>query len=91
MTAFQELAQLDADHVMQTYGRLPVAFVRGEGTLLWDSGPYFPANYTFETFYLGDPHTAAPPLGPSDGYLWELRCWNTDGGEKGATMWGTMQ
>ena len=29
--------QLDAEHVMQTYGRLPVAFVRGEGTRLWDS------------------------------------------------------
>ena len=28
---------LDAEHVMQTYGRLPVAFVRGEGTKLWDS------------------------------------------------------
>ena len=28
---------LDAEHVMQTYGRLPVAFVRGEGTRLWDS------------------------------------------------------
>ena len=36
-TKFEELAALDADHVMQTYGRLPVAFVRGEGTVLWDS------------------------------------------------------
>ena len=36
-TTFEELARLDADHVMQTYGRLPVAFVRGEGTALWDS------------------------------------------------------
>jgi predicted acetylornithine/succinylornithine family transaminase len=27
----------DAENVMQTYGRLPVAFVRGNGTLLWDS------------------------------------------------------
>lgn len=36
-TRFEELAALDADHVMQTYGRLPVAFVRGEGTVLWDS------------------------------------------------------
>ena len=34
---FEELAALDAANVMQTYGRLPVAFVRGEGTLLWDS------------------------------------------------------
>ncbi len=32
-----ELVGLDSEHVMQTYGRLPVAFVRGEGTLLWDS------------------------------------------------------
>jgi acetylornithine/N-succinyldiaminopimelate aminotransferase len=37
MSEFAELAALDADHVMQTYGRLPVAFVRGEGTVLWDS------------------------------------------------------
>ena len=36
-TDFDELAALDADNVMQTYGRLPVAFVRGEGTKLWDS------------------------------------------------------
>ena len=34
---FDEARALDADHVMQTYGRLPVAFVRGEGTLLFDS------------------------------------------------------
>ena len=37
MTAFEELQRLDAENVMQTYGRLPVAFVRGEGTRLWDS------------------------------------------------------
>src|SRR5262249_35074601 len=37
MTAFDQIQQLDAEHVMQTYGRLPVAFVRGEGTKLWDS------------------------------------------------------
>ena len=36
-TSFEELAGLDAGNVMQTYGRLPVAFVRGEGTKLWDS------------------------------------------------------
>jgi predicted acetylornithine/succinylornithine family transaminase len=34
---FDELAALDSEHVMQTYARLPVAFVRGEGTRLWDS------------------------------------------------------
>jgi acetylornithine/N-succinyldiaminopimelate aminotransferase len=34
---FAEIEQLDREHVMQTYGRLPVAFVRGEGTTLWDS------------------------------------------------------
>jgi predicted acetylornithine/succinylornithine family transaminase len=37
MSTFEELAQLDAEHVMQTYARLPVAFVRGEGTRLWDT------------------------------------------------------
>jgi predicted acetylornithine/succinylornithine family transaminase len=34
---FDQLVELDADHVMQTYGRAPVAFVRGEGTVLYDS------------------------------------------------------
>jgi acetylornithine/N-succinyldiaminopimelate aminotransferase len=37
MTKLTELQALDAENVMQTYGRLPVAFVRGEGTKLWDS------------------------------------------------------
>jgi acetylornithine/N-succinyldiaminopimelate aminotransferase len=32
-----DLIELDADNVMLTYGRLPVAFVRGEGSYLWDS------------------------------------------------------
>jgi predicted acetylornithine/succinylornithine family transaminase len=32
-----QLMKLDAEHVMQTYGRIPVAFVRGEGSRLWDS------------------------------------------------------
>ena len=35
--SIDELVQLDAEHIMQTYARLPVAFVRGEGTRLWDS------------------------------------------------------
>jgi predicted acetylornithine/succinylornithine family transaminase len=35
--SFDELAALDAQHVMQTYARQPVAFVRGEGSRLWDS------------------------------------------------------
>ncbi len=37
MSTFAELQALDAENVMQTYGRLPVAFVRGKGTNLWDS------------------------------------------------------
>jgi predicted acetylornithine/succinylornithine family transaminase len=37
VTALEELQALDAAHVMQTYGRLPVAFVRGEGTCLYDA------------------------------------------------------
>jgi predicted acetylornithine/succinylornithine family transaminase len=35
---FDDLKALDGEHVMQTYaGRYDVAFVRGEGTRLWDS------------------------------------------------------
>ena len=37
MSTLVELQALDAENVMQTYGRLPVAFVRGEGTRLWDT------------------------------------------------------
>jgi len=37
MTSFAEIQALDTEHGMQTYARLPVAFVRGEGTRLWDS------------------------------------------------------
>ncbi len=37
MSSLEELQTLDAEHVMQTYGRLPVAFVRGDGTHLYDS------------------------------------------------------
>jgi acetylornithine/N-succinyldiaminopimelate aminotransferase len=33
---FAELRQLEHDRVMATYARLPVQFVRGEGTSLWD-------------------------------------------------------
>jgi len=36
-TRFDELVALDAEHVMRTYARSPVAFVRGEGTRMWDS------------------------------------------------------
>ena len=34
---YDELWKLDHEHVMQTYGRQPVAFVRGDGARLWDS------------------------------------------------------
>jgi acetylornithine/N-succinyldiaminopimelate aminotransferase len=38
VVTYDELRALDAEHVMQTYaGRYEVAFVRGEGTRLWDS------------------------------------------------------
>src|ERR1700750_448232 len=36
-SSFDRIRALDAEHGMQTYGRLPVAFVRGEGVHLWDS------------------------------------------------------
>lgn len=35
--ALQDLQRLDAEHVMQTYARVPVGFVRGAGTRLWDT------------------------------------------------------
>ncbi|MFM8303952.1 MAG: acetylornithine transaminase [Actinomycetota bacterium] len=34
---YEEIVDLDAANVMQTYGRAPVAFVRGEGTVLYDA------------------------------------------------------
>ncbi|HLG00394.1 MAG TPA: acetylornithine transaminase [Acidimicrobiia bacterium] len=37
MSALETLQLLDAEHVMQTYGRVPIAFVRGSGCRLWDS------------------------------------------------------
>jgi acetylornithine/succinyldiaminopimelate/putrescine aminotransferase len=36
-TRLDEIVALEAEHVMSTYARAPVAFVRGEGTRLWDS------------------------------------------------------
>ena len=32
----QELQALERDHVIGTYARNPVQFVRGDGTRLWD-------------------------------------------------------
>lgn len=37
MTAYDELFALDDEHVMHSYGPKPVAFVRGEGSHLWDA------------------------------------------------------
>jgi len=37
VTAFDDIRARDERYHMRTYGRLPVAFVRGEGALLWDS------------------------------------------------------
>ena len=37
VSSLGEIEALDAQYVMQTYGRTPVAFVRGDGTRLWDS------------------------------------------------------
>ena len=36
-TRLDEIVTLDAEHVMGTYARAPVAFVRGDGTRVWDS------------------------------------------------------
>lgn len=37
LPTYDDLVRLDAEHVMGTYARFPVAFVRGEGTRLWDT------------------------------------------------------
>ncbi len=37
MSTFDELVALDAEHHFQVFGRAPVAFVRGEGTELFDT------------------------------------------------------
>jgi predicted acetylornithine/succinylornithine family transaminase len=37
VTPLAELQALERDHVIGTYARAPVEFVRGEGTRLWDS------------------------------------------------------
>ncbi|MBU4173889.1 MAG: aspartate aminotransferase family protein [Actinobacteria bacterium] len=34
---YRLIESLDAEYVLQTFNRLPVAFVRGEGTCLWDT------------------------------------------------------
>lgn len=36
-SSFDAIVKLDAEHVMGTYPRLPVAFVRGDGTRLYDN------------------------------------------------------
>jgi len=36
--SLEELQALERDHVVPAYARMPVAFVRGEGTRLWDAG-----------------------------------------------------
>jgi hypothetical protein len=35
--SLDELQRLESEHVIGTYARLPVEFVRGEGSWLWDS------------------------------------------------------
>lgn len=60
-------------------------------TLLWDSGLYYPAYFNFGSFNLGNPNTAAPPLGPYNDYKWLLTCRNSDGESKQTVMYGTTQ
>ncbi len=37
MKSNQEIAKLTSQHVAQTYGRYPIALVRGKGTKVWDA------------------------------------------------------
>ncbi|HEX6493318.1 MAG TPA: aminotransferase class III-fold pyridoxal phosphate-dependent enzyme, partial [Candidatus Dormibacteraeota bacterium] len=36
-TAFDTLRELEAEYIMGTYARQPIALVRGEGVRVWDS------------------------------------------------------
>src|SRR2546428_13378493 len=57
--SLHELVALDAGSVMATYARLPVAFVRGEGSRLYDSEG--PEDLDFLTgFARGSPGAAQP-------------------------------
>lgn len=55
---YDDLWKLDHEHVMQTYGRQPVAFVRGDGARLWDSegGEYLDFLSGLATVSLGHAH-----------------------------------
>lgn len=77
---------LDLDN--PNFNPLNTAFA---ATLLWDSGLYYPAYFNFGSFNLGNPNTAAPPLGPYNGYKWLLTCRNSDGESKQTVMYGTSQ
>lgn len=58
--ATQELLARDADRVMRTYGRAPLAFVRGEGTALFDPDgrPYLDFLCGLAVTSLGHAHPA---------------------------------
>lgn len=59
-TAAAELIAQDADHVMATYGRRPLAFVRGEGAALFDADgrPYLDFLCGLAVTSLGHSHPA---------------------------------
>ncbi|ATB27060.1 S8 family serine peptidase [Melittangium boletus] len=58
-----------------------------EVTQLWDSGAY-PTSVDFGTYYLEDPRTQPPPLGPYDMVRWHVQCTNAEGSTLGATVHG---
>ena len=37
MKSNQEIAKLTSEHIAQSYGRYPIALVRGKGTAVWDA------------------------------------------------------
>src|SRR3954453_12927703 len=84
MSTYDDLHALDAQHVMQTYGRLPVAFVRGGGACLWDSEgkEYLDFLSGLATVWLGHAppgvadavsHQARTPLHVSNLYLNDIQ------------------
>lgn len=73
---------------VKTYGAyIGVGYSYIDPYWLWDSGDHFPANLEFIALNFHDPSTVGPKY--YDGYMWRVRCWNTDGNEITKEMWGT--
>jgi hypothetical protein len=62
----------------------------GSAQTLACTGANYPSSFDFGAFNLGNPSTAAAPLGPYEGYKWRLECKTLDD-SKAVVMYGKMQ